>query len=59
MTIREEKVHPSVVNPINVEKVMNNHSTLSENRSRVKTITELVIDKELKEIDGFDELDVI
>jgi len=48
-----------VVNPINVEKVMNNHSTLSENRSRVKTITELVIDKELKEIDGFDELDVI
>ena len=59
MTIREEKVPPSVVNPINVEKVMNNHSALSENRSRVKTITELVIDKELKEIDGFDELDVI
>jgi|688.fasta_scaffold862634_1 hypothetical protein len=38
---------------------MNNISTLSENKSRMKTITELVIDKELKEIDGFDELDVI
>lgn len=38
---------------------MNNISTLSENKSKMKTITELVIDKELKEIDGFDELDVI
>lgn len=43
----------------NVEKVINNTSTLSENKSRMKTITELVIDKELKEIEEFDELEVI
>lgn len=46
-------------NKENGEKVIKNVSTLSENKSRMKTITELVIDKELKEIEEFDELEVI
>lgn len=46
-------------NSAKAEKAMNNVSAVSESKGRMKTITELVIDKELKEIDNFDELEVI
>jgi hypothetical protein len=40
---------------------LNNVSNVSEKegKSRMKTITELVIDKELKMIEDFDDLEVI
>lgn len=56
VSIREEKLTNNLEGIGNKSKLLSNPSNASENKGKMKTITELVIDKQLKEIQEFDEL---